>query len=59
MLKAHIILTVIWGILVIPTILWWKDSILWVGFMSIYAILELHVIGIVTALTKKEVKENE
>ena len=59
MLKAHIILTVIWGILVIPTILWWKDSLLWVGFMSIYAILELHVIGIVTALTKKEVKENE
>jgi len=26
-----------WVVLGIPTILWWKDSILWVAIMSIYA----------------------
>lgn len=27
----------VWPILVIPTVLWWKDSILWVAIMGIYA----------------------
>jgi hypothetical protein len=28
---------IIWGVLAIPTMLWWKDSILWVAMMSLYA----------------------
>lgn len=27
----------IWLLLLIPTLLWWKESILWVAFMSLYA----------------------
>lgn len=30
----------IWMGLGIPTVLWWKDSILWVALMSIYANVE-------------------
>lgn len=29
-----------WMVLAIPTLLWWKDSILWVGLMSLYANIE-------------------
>lgn len=31
-----------WAILAIPTLLWWKDSILWVALMSLYANLVGH-----------------
>ena len=31
-----------WVLLIIPTIIWWKDSILWVAFMSLYAIVTGH-----------------
>lgn len=26
-----------WMALIIPTLIWWKDSILWVAMMSLYA----------------------
>lgn len=28
---------VIWALALIPTVLWWKESILWVAAMSLYA----------------------
>lgn len=31
------ILALLWAVLTIPTIIWWKDSILWVAVASIYA----------------------
>jgi hypothetical protein len=33
----HASLTLMWGLLVIPTVLWWHDSVLWVGLISCYA----------------------
>lgn len=33
----HLALTIIWALLVIPTIIWWKTSVLWVGLCSCYA----------------------
>lgn len=35
--KRHLILAFAWVLLAIPTILWWKDAIVWVALMSIYA----------------------
>lgn len=29
--------TVVWLALIVPTLLWWSDSILWVALMSIWA----------------------
>lgn len=37
MRKLHLCATVLWGLMLIPTLLWWKESILWVASMSLYA----------------------
>lgn len=33
----HAVMMVVWALLVIPTLIWWKDSVLWVAFLSLYA----------------------
>lgn len=33
----HLCMMIVWASLVIPTVIWWKESILWVAFMSLYA----------------------
>ena len=33
----HRIAAYFWMLMIIPTLIWWKDSILWVAFMSLYA----------------------
>jgi hypothetical protein len=35
--KLHAILLVVWVLLAIPTMLVWKESVLWVAMMSLYA----------------------
>lgn len=35
--RLHAILTIVWAAAVVPTMLWWRESILWVAFMSLYA----------------------
>lgn len=42
MARLHAVLTMIWIAAVIPTLLWWKDSILWVGLMSCWANIASH-----------------
>jgi hypothetical protein len=37
MRRSHLILTILWALAIIPTVLWWKTSILWVSLMSCYA----------------------
>jgi hypothetical protein len=39
----HIALTVFWIVAILPTIIWWKDSILWVAFMSLWANIASHI----------------
>lgn len=34
---THAALTVVWAVLAVPTVLWWHDSVLWVGLISVYA----------------------
>lgn len=31
-----------WLLLAVPTLLWWRESILWVAFMSLYANVASH-----------------
>lgn len=38
----HAIMIVVWILLIIPTIVIWAQSILWVAFMSVYAIIMAH-----------------
>lgn len=35
--RIHLTLTLAWLALGIPTLLWWKNSIAWVAWMSLYA----------------------
>ena len=39
---TQLVLTFIWIILAIPTVLYWQDSILWIGLISVYAIVISH-----------------
>lgn len=42
MKKFHAFMTVAWAVLAIPTCLLWKESILWVALMSVWANLATH-----------------
>lgn len=33
----HYALSGVWALALIPTLLWWSESVLWVGAMSLYA----------------------
>ena len=35
--KIHGVAMIVWAALALPTVLFWKESILWVAFMSLYA----------------------
>lgn len=39
--------TIVWILLIIPTILWWRDSIVWIVFMSLWANIASHHAGYV------------
>ena len=32
----------VWILLLLPTLVWWRDSVLWVAIMSVYAIVIAH-----------------
>lgn len=40
--KVHLTLTAAWALLFIPTVLWWRDSILWLALMSCWANFAAH-----------------
>ncbi|CAM5604491.1 hypothetical protein [Streptomyces coeruleorubidus] len=33
----HYCMAAVWALLLIPTLIWWPNSVLWVAFMSLYA----------------------
>lgn len=35
--RFHLAMTGTWALLAAPTVIWWRESILWVAFMSLYA----------------------
>lgn len=37
MMKFHLIMTGVWILLIIPTMIWWSTSILWILLISLYA----------------------
>lgn len=40
--RLHASLTLTWALLAVPTLVWWKESILWVALMSLYANIASH-----------------
>lgn len=39
---VHLVLTGAWAAAVVPTLLWWRDSVLWVAGMSLWANVASH-----------------
>jgi hypothetical protein len=35
--RIHAVMTGTWAVLVVPTVIWWHDSVLWIGLISCYA----------------------
>jgi hypothetical protein len=35
--RFHLVATIVWLALAVPTLIWWHSSILWVALMSLYA----------------------
>lgn len=40
--RVHFWLTIAWIVALIPSLLWWKDSLVWVNFMSVWAGISGH-----------------
>jgi hypothetical protein len=40
--RIHGVLTLVWMALIVPTLIWWRESVLWVALMSIWANIASH-----------------
>lgn len=47
--RCHLVAAVMWVGLAIPSLIWWKDSVLWVILISIYANIVGHLSGEIKA----------
>lgn len=56
--RFHLIAAAVWVCLSLPTLIWWKDSILWVSLMSIYAIVIAHLAAYQAAHGEKKQEES-
>ncbi len=45
LVHVHLLMMVVWILLIVPTFVFWKESILWVAFMSLYANFVGHFSG--------------
>lgn len=56
--KMHLISAGAWIVLAIPSVLWWKNSVLWVIIISIYANVVGHLSGYTAARADEAAEEN-
>ena len=49
---------VVWIFLIVPTLLWWKDSVLWIAVMSIWANVMGHFSAYQGARAEKKAEES-
>lgn len=54
----NLIATGVWITLIVPTLLWWKESILWVALMSIWANVVGHYSAYIAARAEQESATN-
>lgn len=40
--RFNLIMTVVWVVLLVPTLMWWRNSIMWVLIVSLYANAAAH-----------------
>jgi aryl carrier-like protein len=47
--KFNLIMTGVWAIMLVPSVIWWRESVVWLVFMSWYANLVGHIAAFVAA----------
>ena len=57
--RCHLVAAVMWVGLAIPSLIWWKDSVLWVILISIYANIVGHLSGYSAARANQAAEESE
>ena len=57
--RCHLVAAVMWVGLAIPSLIWWKNSVLWVILISIYANIVGHLSGYSAARADEAPEENE
>lgn len=57
--RCHLVAAVMWVGLAIPSLIWWKDSVLWVILISIYANIAGHLSDICAARADRAAEESE
>ena len=57
--RCHLVAAVMWVGLAIPSLIWWKDSVLWVIRISIYANIVGHLSGYSAARADQAAEESE
>jgi hypothetical protein len=57
--RFHATAAVVWVGLILPTLLWWHSSILWVAFMSLYANIAAHAAAWQGARAERMIKEHD
>lgn len=57
--RCHLVAAVMWVGLAMPSLIWWKDSVLWVILISIYANIVGHLSGYSAARADQAAEENE
>ena len=53
----HLSAVVVWVLLIPPTLLWWRESILWVALMSIWANVVGHASAWQASRAEEEAEE--
>jgi hypothetical protein len=56
---AHGWLAVIWGVLAVPSMIWWKDSIPYLVGLSVYAVVAGHLSSWQSARTEVRQEQAE
>lgn len=57
--QLHKYATIGWALLAVPTVLWWRESIFWVAFMSLYANLASHWAAYQAAKLETKVEDDK
>ena len=57
--RCHLVAAVMWVGLAIPSLIWWKDSVLWIILISIYANIVGHLSGYSAARADQAAEESE
>lgn len=57
--RCHLVAAVMWVGLAIPSLIWLKDSVLWVILISIYANIVGHLSGYSAARADQAAEESE